>query len=120
MQKLIFGNTEVAIPTSFKIDKKKNMSNNAGRTANGEYVGDIKCIKTTLHIEWSHLKPDEIRTINSFVSNVGKMFFDVTYLDETFNEVTKTFFAEDTAYEQWGWDSHRQFCKVLSVDLVEK
>lgn len=117
MEYLKFGDTEIAVPTTFTIDKKKIMSDNAGFSSTCKYVGDVKGLQTTLHIEWANLKPQEVAAINSYVLNMQDTDFPVTYLDETFNEVTARFRAEGTAYEQWGWDKNRQLCKVLSLDL---
>lgn len=119
-QYLYFNGNKVATPTKCTPGNEKIWSNNAGRAANCEFVGDIRAIKKTLHIEWANLNPADVTLINSYISNVNAPFFSVTYLDEEFKEDTRTFYAATPSYEQFGWDSHRQFCKVLSVDLVEK
>ena len=117
MEYLKFGDTEIAVPTTFTIDKKKIMSDNAGLSSTCKYVGDVKGLQTTLHIEWANLQPQEVAIINEYVLNVQDADFPVTYLDETFNMVTARFRTEGTTYEQWGWDKKRQLCKVLSLDL---
>lgn len=88
MEYLKFGDTEIAVPTTFTIDKKKIMSDNAGLSSTCKYVGDVKGLQTTLHIEWANLKPQEVAIINEYVLNVQDADFPVTYLDETFNMVT--------------------------------
>lgn len=42
MEYLKFGDTEIAVPTTFTIDKKKIMSDNAGLSSTCKYVGDVK------------------------------------------------------------------------------
>lgn len=117
MQRLLFGDTEITTPTVFKIDKEKVMSDNAGLSSTCIFVGDVKGIVTTIHIEWAGLKPAEVKAINDFILNMDSLYFPVTYLNEEFEEITVQMRAEGPAYEQWGWDPHRRLCKVLSVDL---
>ncbi len=117
MQYLKFGDTEIAIPTVFTIKKEKIMSDNAGITSNCNYVGDVKGIQTTVHIEWANLKPQEVAVIDQYVLNMQDLFFPMTYLDEEFEQITTNVRADGAAYEQWGWDKKRQLCKVLSLDL---
>lgn len=119
-QYLYFGNDKIATPTAITFGNEKIWSNNTGRAANAQMVGDIRAIKKTIHIEWAHLTPAETAIINSYISNINVPFFNVTFLDETFATVTKTVYAGTPSYEQWGWDERRQLCKVLSVDLVER
>lgn len=118
--KLYFGSTEIKAPTVFRLGNEKIWSQNTARTASGTMVGDIIGIKKTIHIEWANATPAETAAINSFISSIGNAFFDVTFLDETFTQVTKTVYAGTPSYEQWGWDERRQLCKVLTVDLIEQ
>lgn len=117
MQYLKFGDTEIAIPTVFTMTKEKIMSDNAGLSSTCKYVGDVKGMQTTIHIEWANLKPQEVATINQYILNMQDLYFPVTYLDEEFEEVTTNVRTDGSAYEQWGWDKKRQLCKVLSLDL---
>lgn len=126
VQKLIFSDidgensTDIPAPVSFGIENEKQMSENAGRTSLNKYVGDIKGIITTIHIEWAHLTPAQVKIINSFISNTEKMFFNITYCNEEFETITKTVYSLSASYEQWGWDTHRRFCKILAADLYEQ
>lgn len=117
LQKLLFGSTEIATPTEFQISKEKVMSDNAGLSSTCNYVGDVKGIITTIHIEWANLKPAEVKAINSYVLNMHDPFFSITYLNEEFDEITQNVRADGPAYEQLGWDPKRHLCKVLSLDL---
>lgn len=120
VQKLIFGNEVVATPTNITFANEKLWSNNAGRTASCKMVGDIRDIKKTIHIEWAYLTPAEVKQINSYISSRDRVFWDITFLDEEFETVTKTVYAGTPSYEQWGWDEKRRLCKVTAVDLVEQ
>lgn len=117
---LKFNDTDIKTPVTFTMANEKIWSNNAGRTASTLFVGDIRSIKKTIHIEWTHCTPQETALINSFISNASRPFFNITFLDEEFNEVTKSVYAATPSYEQWGWDEKRQLCKTLTVDLVER
>lgn len=118
--KLYFGNTPIKAPTTVKLGNEKIWSQNTNRTASGLMVGDIIAIKKTIHIEWAHATPEETALINSYISYIGSAFFNVTFPDETFAEVTKTVYAGTPTYEQWGWDERRQLCRVIAVDLIEQ
>jgi len=120
MERLKFGGEAVRTPVTFTLTNEKIWSNNTGRTASTKMVGDIRAIKKTLHIEWAHASPQEVALINSYVSNEARPFFDVTFLDDEFNEVTASFYAASPTYEPWGWDEKRQFCRLLAVDLIEQ
>lgn len=117
---LYFGNVRVKTPSVVKLGNEKIWSQNTARAASGRMVGDIIAIKKTIHIEWAHASPAEVSLINSFISDISSAFFDVTFLDETFTEVTKTVYAGTPTYEQWGWDERRQLCRVIAVDLIEQ
>lgn len=118
--RLKFGNDVIRTPVVFKTANEKIWSNNAGRTASTLFVGDIRSIKKTIHIEWANCTPQETALINSYISNAGRPFFDVTFLDEEFAEITKSVYAATPTYEQWGWDEKRRLCKIIAVDLVER
>lgn len=118
MEYLKFGDTEIAVPTTFTIDKKKIMSDNAGRTANCKMVGDIRAIKKTVTLKWYHLTGEETAKLNEYISNVDSPFFSITLLDETFQESTFDVYAGDPTYEVFGWDENKQFCKGVAVDLI--
>lgn len=117
---LKFNSTDIKTPVTFTMANEKIWSNNAGRTASTLFVGDIRSIKKTIHIEWARCTPQETALINSFISNASRPFFNITFLDEEFNEVTKSVYAATPTYEQWGWDEKRRLCKVIAVDLVER
>jgi len=118
--KLYFGSTPIKAPTTVRLGNEKIWSQNTNRTASGLMVGDIIAIKKTIHIEWANLTPEETAAINDFISNAGSAFFNVTFPDETFTEVTKTVYAGTPTYEQWGWDERRQLCRLIAVDLIEQ
>ena len=56
-------------------------SENAGRTASGHFVGDIIASKKTLTITWNELTYAEFLTIKNAISQVGKPFVDIRYVD---------------------------------------
>lgn len=115
---LIFGSERVATPAEVSFTNNKIWSNNAGRTANCKMVGDIRAIKKTVTLKWYHLTGEQTAQINKYISNVDSPFFNVTLLDETFNEIKIRGYAGDPSYEIFGWDEKRQFCKGVAVDLI--
>lgn len=117
MQGLKFGDTDIAIPTVFRITNEKLLSDNAGISSEGNFVGDIKGMRTVIHIEWENLKPEQVADINRYILSMEDLFFPMTYLNEEYEQVTRQVRAESTAYEQWGWDKKRRLCRVVSLDL---
>lgn len=119
-EKLYFGSDLIRTPVVLTMQNEKIWSNNTGRTADTTMVGDIRAIKKTIHIEWSHATPQETALINSYISNIGRPFFTISFINEVFERETKTVYAGTPSYEQWGWDEKRQLCKNLAVDLIEQ
>ncbi len=119
-QKMSFGGIEVAQPAEVKFGNEKIWSENAGRSSSCIMVGDIRAIKKTISLTWYHLTPEEIGLINSFISNIDRTFFQISLLNEEFEYKTYNVYAGTPSYEVWGWDENRQFCKGVSVDLIEQ
>lgn len=115
---LKFEEETVATPAEITFCNNKIWSGNAGRTANCLMVGDIRAIKKTVTIKWYHLTGEQTAQINKYISNVDSPFFNVTLLDETFNEIKIRVYAGDPTYEVFGWDENKQFCKGVAVDLI--
>lgn len=120
VQKMKFGSVEIAQPAEIQIKNNKIWSNNAGRGANCKMVGDIRDIKKTVSITWYHLSPSQVKEINNFISNVDQSFFPVSFYDEEFEYITITVYAGDPTYDVFGWDENRQFCKGVTVDLIQQ
>ena len=116
-QNLFFGDTAIAVPTVFKITNEKILSDNAGLSSACNFVGDIKGMKTAIHIEWENLKPQQVADINRYILNMQSIVFPMTFLNEEFEQVTKMVQADSPTYEHWGWDKKRRLCRVLSLDL---
>ena len=117
---LYFGGVKMPAPMRVTMSNEKIWSQNAGRSSSGRFTGDIIAIKKTIHIEWADLTPAQMQLINSYISSTSRALFNVKFPDECFNEVTKKVYASSPSYEQWGWDTRRQLCKVCSVDLIEQ
>lgn len=54
-------------------------SSNAGRAANGTFVGDIIATKKTLSITWNQMTYDRLALIRSNISRIGHPFITVKY-----------------------------------------
>lgn len=117
---LKFGGEVMPCPSEVSFTNNKIWSDNSGRTSACLMVGDIRDIKKTTSIKWYDLKPAEVKKINDYISNVDRAFFDVTLLDECYDESTYTVYAGDPTYEVWGWDENRRLCKGVAVDLIER
>ncbi len=63
-------------------------SNNAGRSANGNFVGDVIAVKKTLTITWNPLTYAQFVQINSHISRIGTPFITVSYKDRSGQRVS--------------------------------
>ncbi len=77
------GNTWTKMPPPAKegINDGDNLiwSDNAGRTANGNFVGDIKAVKKSITITWNVLTYTEFLTIKNAISRLGTPFIKIKY-----------------------------------------
>lgn len=69
-------------------------SSNAGRTANGTFVGDIIATKKTLTINWNQMSYDDFATIKNHLSRLGHPFIVVRYISSNGAEKTFTGYTE--------------------------
>lgn len=115
-----FGNITITAPCEVSFTNNKIWSQNTGRSSNGKMVGDIICIKKTITLKWANLNGNQVKAINDYISNQFNAFFDVTIMDETFDDKIYTVYASDPTYEIWGWDERRRLVKNLAVDLIEQ
>lgn len=117
---LKFNGEVMPTPAEITFTNNKIWSENTGRSATCLLVGDLKTIKKTISIVWTHLNGEQIAQVNRYISNVYSPFFSVTVIDETFQESTYTVYAGDPTYEILSWDSPLQFTKNVSVNLIEQ
>lgn len=78
------------------IGRQKIWSENTKRNANCKMVGDIKAIKATLSITWSKLTQAELDGLDKAINNPNNPFFPITYVDQSGNEITKTFYSDSS------------------------
>lgn len=90
----------VTMPTpalgGLTIKKEKVWSNNTGRVANGDMVGDLIAIKYTLEITWPMLSRADAAKIDAAISPA---FFNVTFTDPGSNSrITKRCYSNTPSY----------------------
>lgn len=78
-----------------KISKNKIWSSNAGRSATGDFIGDLITIKYKLEMQWAVLTSQQVAVIDAAVSQA---FFTVTFEDLDGAEKTITCYAGDPDY----------------------
>ncbi len=78
---LYFDNVKMPAPAKEGIAETDQLiwSSNAGRTANGTFVGDIIATKKTLTINWNQMTYDQLALIRSNISRIGHPFITVKY-----------------------------------------
>lgn len=94
-------------------------SENAGRTGNCTFVGDVKAVKGTLSISWGTLTYAQVSLIRSVFSNVGKPFFNVTFTDDTGNRKTMRCYSTMPSSSIRTYSKENGSLTGVSVDLVE-
>lgn len=99
----------VTMPTpalgGLTIKKEKVWSNNTGRVANGDMVGDLIAIKYTLEITWPMLSRADAAKIDAAISPA---FFNVTFTDPGSNSrITKRCYSNTPSYPVFPSALHR-------------
>ena len=115
-----------------KIGKQKIWSENTRRNAKCNMVGDVKAIKTTLSITWSKLTQSQLTSLDSKINNPDKPFFPITYVEQSGEEVTKTFYSDSSIeytrkkyrktynHETGEWEHTDIFYTDVTVNFIEK
>jgi hypothetical protein len=78
---LYFDNVAMPAPAKEGIVETNQLiwSENAGRTANGTFVGDIIAEKKTLVITWNEMTYTQLALIQNHISRYGHPFITVKY-----------------------------------------
>lgn len=95
----------VTMPTpalgGLTIKKEKVWSNNTGRAANAEMIGDVIAIKYTLECTWTMLSRADVAKIDAAISPA---FFSVTFTDPGTNtRTTKKFYSNTPSYPVYSY-----------------
>ena len=116
---LIINNIEMSEPKSngMSITRNKVWSSNTGRTASGNMVGDLICIKYKLEITWAVSDFADAALIDNAVSSA---FFPVTFTDIDGSTVTRTFYAGDATYPRYSNFIRGVKYTNISVNLIEQ
>ena len=112
----------VTMPTlklnGLTISKEKVWSNNTGRAANAEMIGDILAVKYTLKCTWTPLSREQAAIVDKAVAPA---FFNVTFTDPGSNSrVTKRFYAGTPTYSVYTYVKGVKTYQGVGVDLIEK
>lgn len=110
-----------------KIGKQKIWSENTRRNAKCNMVGDVKAIKTTLSITWSKLTQSQLTSLDSKINNPDKPFFPITYVEQSGEEVTKTFYSDSSieyTRKKYRRNSNGEYTDIyytdVTVNFIEK
>lgn len=106
-------------PKAISVSPEKIWAHNTGRGDNGEMMGDVVAIKTTLKIEWSVLSAAQIEKIDSYLS---RAFFNCTFCNPRKGnaETTLTFYAGTPTYPVYSYAKGLPEYTGIAVDLIEK
>jgi hypothetical protein len=112
----------VTMPTpaisGLTIKKEKIWSNNTGRVANGDMVGDLIAIKYTLEITWPMLSRADTAKIDAAISPA---FFNVTFTDPGSNSrITKRCYSNTPSYPVYSYVDGVKTYKGVGATLIGK
>lgn len=112
----------VTMPTpalsGLTIKKEKIWSNNTGRAADGEMMGDLVAIKYTLEITWPMLSRADVAKIDAAISSA---FFNVTFTDPGSNSrITKRFYSNTPSYPVYSYVDGVKTYKGVGATLIGK
>lgn len=97
----------VVMPTpkvgGMKVQPEKIWSQNTKRTAGATMVGTIVDIKSSVEISWPPLTVEEVRLIESVVSNKQLPFAPMTFTDQTGTERTMIVYFGTPTYTLFDW-----------------
>lgn len=102
----------------YTVTENKIWSKNTGRTASGLMVGDIIAKKYSVSVTWSNLDEETAGKIHSAISE--KAFFDVTFLNQKGERLTKTFYSDDPVYTKKLYIGGKVYYASFTVILTEK
>ena len=116
------GRNGVTMPTpalgGLTIKKEKVWSNNTGRVANGDMVGDLIAIKYTLEITWPMLSRADAAKIDAAISPA---FFNVTFTDPGSNSrITKRCYSNTPSYPVYSYVDGVKTYKGVGATLIGK
>nr|DAI94034.1 MAG TPA: hypothetical protein [Caudoviricetes sp.] len=117
---LIIGGVTMPTPSlnGMTIKKEKVWSNNTGRAANAEMIGDVIAIKYTIECTWPMLSRADVVKIDKAISPA---FFDVTFTDPGTNtRVTKKFYSNTPTYPVYSYVKGVKTYKGVGATLIEK
>lgn len=86
----------------FTVSKNKIWSRNTGRNSQGDMVGTIIAIKTSVDITWNVLSPSEVALIDSLVSDINHPFTTIEFTGADGVTTTKTVYFSDVSYPIYG------------------
>ena len=112
----------VTMPTpalgGLTIKKEKVWSNNTGRAANAEMIGDVIAIKYTLECTWTMLSRADVAKIDAAISPA---FFSVTFTDPGTNtRTTKKFYSNTPSYPVYSYVNSVKTYKGVGATLIQK
>ena len=112
----------VTMPTpalsGLTIKKEKIWSNNTGRAADGEMMGDLIAIKYTLEITWPMLSRADVAKIDTAISSA---FFNVTFTDPGSNyRITKRCYSNTPTYPVYSYADGVKTYKGVGATLIGK
>lgn len=114
----------VAMPApkvgGMKIKPEKIWSANTKRTADTTMVGTILSIKTTVDLAWPPLTVDQVKTIESVVSNAEKPFVPMSFTDQTGQVHEMEVYFGTPAYSAFDWINGQWMVTDATVSGIER
>lgn len=114
----------VAMPApkvgGMKIKPEKIWSANTKRTADTTMVGTILSIKTTVDLAWPPLTVEQVKAIESVVSNAEKPFVRMSFTDQTGQVHEMEVYFGTPAYSTFDWINGQWMVTDAAVSGIER
>lgn len=95
-------------------------SENAGRTASCEFVGDVRAVKTTVTLTWDKLTYADVSKIRNAFTHSGKAFFSLTFTNDVGQRETISCYSDTIESTIRTYRDSAGCVTGISVSVIQK
>lgn len=110
-------NVELPTPQSADYSYNKIWSENTGRLDNGEFVGDLVCIKRKYVVKFPPLTPAQLTLVRNACAVA---FAEVVITDVDGGDATLTAYFGDVTATAYSWRNGLDYAMDCQVSIIEK
>lgn len=95
-------------------------SDNAGRVANCDFVGDVRAVKGTLSLKWDTLTYSQVKLIRQAFTHLNKPFFNITFTNDEGKRTTLRCYSTMPKSTIHTYRDDKGNITGMTVDVVQK